>query len=87
MTYHDLNRRLYDRPFRPFRIKLSNSTALDVLEPWQLQVGETSAILPVEVFPDKNGHPVVRNWKTISIAHIAELTDLTKKSNGNRKRA
>ena len=42
MTYHDLLRKLNDAPFKPFRIRLSNSTTIDVMEPGSVIVGEST---------------------------------------------
>ncbi len=44
MTDRDLLNKLHRRPFQPFRMKLSNSTTLDVLDPNTVVVGPTSAI-------------------------------------------
>ncbi len=88
MTYHDLLRKLNDEPFKPFRLKLSNSTTIDVLEPGSVIVGKTSAVLPVQTMLDERGYRVVENWKTISISHIVEFSDLETKDRGpKRKRA
>ena len=76
MTYHDLLRKLHDAPFKPFRIKLSNSTTIDTREPGSVIVGESSAVLPTDTALDDRGYKVVRNWKTISISHIVEFNDL-----------
>jgi hypothetical protein len=80
MTYHDLYRKLHDEPFKPFRLRLSNSTVIDVVDPGSVIVGESSAVLPVEMVQDDRGVRIARNWKTISIAHIVEFTDLELKS-------
>jgi len=80
MTYHDLYRKLHDEPFKPFRLRLSNSTVIDVVEPGSVIVGESSAVLPVEMVQDDRGVRIARNWKTISIAHIVEFTDLDVKA-------
>jgi hypothetical protein len=88
MTHHDLLRKLYDQPFKPFRIRLSNSSAIDILEPGSVIVGESSAVLPTAMTKDDKGHRVALDWKTISIAHMVEFIDLnTKSTNGKRKGA
>ena len=76
MTYLDLARKLNDAPFRPFRIKLSNNTAIDVWEPGSVIIGRTSAVLPIETVIDDKGVRVAENWRTISISHIVEFSDL-----------
>jgi hypothetical protein len=86
MTYHDLLRKLHDEPFRPFRIRLSNSSTIDVVEPGSVIVGESSAVLPVEVTVDGEGFKFVRNWKTVSIAHMVEFIDLDTKESGRKRK-
>ena len=88
MTYHDLARKLNDAPFRPFRIKLSNSTTIDVWEPGSVIVGQTSAVLPVETVVDDKGVRVALNWKTIALSYIVEFVDLNGRGpQQKRKRA
>ena len=60
MSNHDLLRKLNDAPFKPFRLKLSNSTAIDVLEPGSVIVGDTSAVLPVDEYRDEQGFRIIR---------------------------
>ncbi len=45
MTCLDLQRKLYDQPFKPFRMKLVNGTTYDISEPWMVTIGESSAIV------------------------------------------
>lgn len=88
MSYQNLLRKLNAAPFKAFRIRLSNSSAIVVLEPGSVIVGESSAVLPVETVIDDRGNRVIRNWKTISIRHIVEFTDIDgKDSDRKRKRA
>jgi hypothetical protein len=87
MNYRDLLARLNDVPFKPFRIKLSNSTTVDVLDPGMIMVGRTSAIVATRTAEDERGYRVVLEWKTISILHIVEMTDLNVKPEHKRKRA
>ena len=86
MTNHDLLRKLADVPFKPFRLKLSNSTAIDVTEPGSMIVGDTSAVLPVETVIDAQGYRIIRNWKTIALSHIVEFSDLEMKGDGPRRK-
>jgi hypothetical protein len=85
MTNHDLYRKLHDEPFKPFRLRLTNSTVIDVTDPGSVIIGESSAVLPVEMFQDDRGARYAKDWKTISIAHIVEFTDL-KVEPGEKKR-
>ncbi len=87
MTYYDLARKLDDVPFKPFRIRMSNASAIDILEPGSVIVGETSAVVPVEMIVDDRGVRIARDWKTISISHIVEFVDLKEDQGPKRKRA
>jgi len=86
MTYHDLLRKLNDAPFKPFRIRLSNASAVDILEPGAVIVGETSAVVPTETVLDDRGYRVARNWKTIALSHIVEFVDIDVEDSGKRRR-
>ena len=86
MTYHDLARKLSDEPFRPFRIKLSNATTIDVWERGSVILGQTSAVLPVETTVDDKGVRVALNWKTIALSHIVEFIDLNGRAPGSKRR-
>jgi hypothetical protein len=87
MTYHDLLRKLDDEPLEPFRIKLVNNTAIDVYEPGMVIVGQSRAVVPTQLQRDDRGKRYATDWKTISIAHIIEFSDLNVKEEGKRKRA
>jgi hypothetical protein len=86
MSNHDLLRKLSDIPSKPFRLKLSNSTAIDVTEPGNVIVGDTSAVLPVDAYVDDHGFRIVRNWKTIALNHIVEFSDLDIKPDPKRRK-
>jgi hypothetical protein len=76
MNASDLLLKFDDQPFRPYRIKMVNNTTYDVIEPWMIMVGPTSAIVAARTQHDA-GHPrMVLEWRTISIDHILELQDL-----------
>jgi hypothetical protein len=88
VTYHHLARKLNDHPFKPFRIRLSNASSIDVREPGSVILGESSAVVPTDTILDDRGVRVARDWKTISISHIVEFVDLNEKDSGpKRKRA
>ncbi len=87
MNYRDLLARLNDVPFKPFRMKLTNSTTIDVLDPSMIMVGRTSAIVATRTAEDDRGYRVVLDWKTISILHIVEISDLDVKPERRRKGA
>jgi hypothetical protein len=84
MTATDLNHRLYDAPFRPFRIRLSDGSNIPVMNAGMVLVGESSAILPTEVAHDSEGFPLVRRWRTVALAHIVQFSDVDEPITGKR---
>ena len=76
MSSHDLLKRLHDQPFRPFRVKLSNNTTLDITDPGLVIVGPTSAVMPIQTAKDDFGYTLVTQWKTIALSHMVEFSDL-----------
>ena len=82
----DLNHRLYDSPFRPFRIHLSDGTTIPVTNSGMVLVGPSSAILPTELGRDSDGHPLVKRWRTVAIAHIVQFSDIDEPVTGKRPR-
>ena len=88
MTDRDLLDKLHDQPFQPFRARLSNSTAIDVLDPGTVVVGPTNAIMPLESIRGEHGYYVVTRWRTVALSHIVEFVDIDPpKSTGKKKRA
>ena len=76
MSPDDLLNKLYDQPFRPFRARLSNNSAIDVLfYPGSIVVGPSSAVMPLEYVEDR-GRKLVLRWKTVALDQIVELVDL-----------
>ena len=86
MSPADINQRLYDQPFRPFRIHLTDGSSLAVTNAGTLSVGETSAIVPVELGRDSNGHPLVKRWRTVALAHIVQFSDIGEPVMGKGKK-
>jgi hypothetical protein len=84
MRATDLNHRLYDPPFRPFRIHLSDGSTIPITNAGMVLVGESSAILPTEVGHDSEGYPLVRRWRTIALAHIVQFSDVDQAVGGKR---
>jgi hypothetical protein len=87
MTYVDLQKKLHDHPFRPFKIRMVNSTTYDIREPWMIMIGETSAVVATQTRKDDRGYEVVLDWKTVSIQHKMEFSDLEPPKAAARKRA
>ena len=86
MTYRDLHHRVNDHPFRPFRIKLVNSTTYDITEPWMVTIGRSSAIVVSRSSRDAQGIRIADEWKTVSIAHMLEFSDIDPSKNGGRRK-
>lgn len=88
MTSQDLLRKLNDNPFKPFRMKLVNDVTYDVRDPGMIIVGDSSAVVATRDIRDAEGHAVTTDWRTISIRHILEFSDIEEKPTlGKRKRA
>jgi hypothetical protein len=86
MTYHDLQWKLHENPFKPFRVKLVNNSTYDVLEPWMIMIGESSAIVATQIRTDERGYQLALDWRTISIAHILEFMDIDRKERDRKKK-
>ena len=88
MKARDLLNKLHDPPFQPFRVKLSNKTTMDVLDPNTVVVGPSSAIMPIETARDSSGYYVVTRWRTVALSHMVEFVDIDPpKRDAKRKRA
>jgi hypothetical protein len=86
MTYHDLHRKLSDQPFKPFRLRLVNNQVYDIRAPWMAIPGRSSAVIATQSVEDEQGVRVATDWKTVSIQHMLEFSDLDEKSNGSRRK-
>jgi hypothetical protein len=84
MTAADLNHLIYDNPFRPFRIHLSDGSNIPVTNGGMLLVGESSVILPTELRRDREGFPVVLRWRTVALSHIVQFSDIDEPVSGKR---
>lgn len=69
--------RMSDQPFKPFRLRTVNNTTYDISAPWMLMPGETSAVVAAQTNKDDRRMEIITEWKTISISHILEFSDLT----------
>jgi hypothetical protein len=85
MTYLDLHRKLHENRFKPFRIRMVNGTVYDVREPWMVLVGRSSAIVVTQTQAEK-GAEIAEDWRTVSIAHMIEFSDLATRSNGSKRK-
>lgn len=78
--------KLHEEPFKPFRVRPSNNSAIDVLYRGSVVVGPTSAIMPLEYVEEDRGPLLVRRWKTVAPAHIVEFQDIEDRRNGAKRR-
>lgn len=85
MTSADLRRRMFDAPFRPFRIHISDGTVLEFTEPGMVIIGETTAVLPTLFVTDQDGERLAKKWRTVSLDHITQFSDI-ENSNGKRRK-
>ncbi len=85
MSPQYLVNKLHDGPFKPFRVRLSNATAIDVLDAGSVIVGPTSAIMPLEYVIDDRGLKLVLRWKTVALAVMVEFLDIDSKSEDRKK--
>ena len=83
MRPRDLIHRINDRPFRQFRIHLSDGSTIPVTEPGLVIVGHSSAVLPVE-FGKEDGERVVSRWRTVAIGHMVQFSDIDEPVTGKR---
>jgi hypothetical protein len=86
MSPQDLLNRLHDEPFRPFRVRLTNNTTIDVADPGLVVVGPTSAVMPIQTAKDDLGYTLVTQWRTIALNHMVELPDI-EPPKGSKKRS
>ena len=86
MRHEDLLTRLQDQPFKPFRIHLSDGTAIDVTDPGMIIVGRSSAVLPTRMGKDEEGRPVAEHWRTVALLHMVQFSSLDDYKNGRRRR-
>jgi len=65
---------------------LADGSSIAVTNAGTLSVGETSAIVPVELGRDSNGHPLVKRWRTVALAHIVQFSDIDQPVMGKGKK-
>lgn len=82
----DLNKRLADRPFKAFRMHLSDGKILDVHDPGMVMVGRSSAHVPTKFGRDEGGFPILLDWQTVALSRIVRFTELRARRNGARRR-
>src|SRR5262249_14110864 len=86
MRPDDLMAELEDRPFRPFRIHLSDGTLITVSTPGMVMVGTATAVLPTRVVRSAAGRAIADTWQTIALRHIVRFSDVKASTNGRHPR-
>jgi hypothetical protein len=84
MTASDLNHRLYDAPFKAFKIHLTDGSSVNVANAGMVLVGESSVIVPIEIARDTEGYPLVKRWRTLALAHMVQFSDIDEPVSGKR---
>jgi hypothetical protein len=87
MRTRDLLNKLHDQPFQPFRVRLSNKTEIEILDPNTVVVGPSSAIMPIETLKDGSGYYVVSRWRTVALSHMVEFVDIEPPKASSKRKA
>jgi hypothetical protein len=87
MISDDLIKKLHDYPFKPFRIRMVNSSVYDVLAPWMMVVGKSSAVVASEMGKTDRGYEIALDWKTVAIHHMMEFSDLPMPAKGSKRKS
>ncbi len=82
----DLLDRMNDKPFKPFRVHLSDGSQVNVNDSGMVMIGESSVILPTIWTKDEEGRRFVKHWRTIAISHIVQLGDIDETVEGKRRK-
>jgi hypothetical protein len=78
--------RLDDQPFKPFRLHISDGTAIAVVDPGMVIVGESSVVIPSSFTRDEEGRRLAKHWRTIALNHIVQFSALDEPVNGKGKK-
>jgi hypothetical protein len=81
----DLLQKLEDRPFKPFRLHMSDGTIFNIAEPGMILVGASSAVVVYKYTKDDEGHLIADRWRTVALSHIVQMSDLDEHRNGEQK--
>lgn len=85
MRVKDLINRLSDRPFKGFRIHLSDGSTIVVNDPGMIIVGPSSAVVPTE-FGREQGERVATRWRTVALAHMVQFADTDEAVSGRQRK-
>ena len=85
MRVKDLINRLSDRPFKGFRVHLSDGSSIPVTEPGMIILGPSSAVLPTE-YGREEGERVANRWRTVALADMVQFSDLDEPVSGKQRK-
>ena len=83
MQLEDLQRKLHERPFRPFRMHLSDGAAYDVTHPELLLLGRRSLVLGLAVRPEDTFYQRAVDIDLLHIVRIEPIEAVSQRGNGN----
>jgi hypothetical protein len=86
MRAEDLLNRIYDQPFKPFRVHLSDGSRLDISEPGMLIVGQSTAVVPSVWTKDEEGRRLAKHWRTIALSHIVQFGEIDETIENKRRK-
>jgi hypothetical protein len=87
MTFRDLHRRLNDKSFKPFKIRMVNGTVYEIRQPWMVLVGKSSTVIVTQTRKEDKTYEIADDWRTVSISHMIEFSELETGKDGRRKRS
>jgi len=83
MPLEDLQRKLHARPFRPFRIHLSDGAAYDVMHPELLLLGRRSLVLGLASRPEETVYDRTIDIDLIHIVRMEQIDVTAPRGNGD----
>ncbi len=83
MPPQDLQKKLQSRPFRPFRIYLSDGAAYDVMHPELLMLGRRSMVLGVASRPEATLYERTIDIDLIHVVRMEQIEATTQRGNGD----
>ena len=86
MRPKDLLNGIKETPFKPFRIHLTDGTRLEVPQAGMVMVGKNTAVLPSSFTRDDEGVRVAEHWRTISLMHIVQFSELDEPIDGRGRK-
>jgi hypothetical protein len=83
MPIEDLHKKLQARPFRPFRIHLSDGAAYDVMHPELLLLGRRSLVLGLASRPEETVYERTIDIDLIRIVRMEQIETTAPRGNGD----